>query len=147
MSWTDDRVQQLKTLWAEGHSAAEIAERLGQTTRNSVIGKVHRLGLAGRRKTPRPRQPRVSRTSARPRRRAISASRRPPVAIVEETAESVLAKLGPAPDVPVTFQTLTADTCHWPEGDPRTPGFHFCGRKSASPSPYCEPHDWLAHFH
>jgi hypothetical protein len=66
-------------------------------------------------------------------------------AIVEDTVESTLAQLGPAPEVPVTIQTLTANTCHWPEGDPATPGFHFCGRKSAAPSPYCQPHDWIAH--
>jgi GcrA cell cycle regulator len=66
------------------------------------------------------------------------------VAIVEETMESVLAKLGPAPDIPVIVETLTADTCRWPEGDPRTPAFHFCGRQSASGGPYCGPHDWIA---
>ena len=147
MNWTDDRVQQLKILWAEGHSASEIADRLGQTTRNSVIGKVHRLGLSGRKKTQRPRQPRVSTASPRQRRRAIGVSRRQPAAIVEVTVESVLAKLGPAPELAVTVQTLTGSTCRWPEGDPRTPVFHFCGRKPESSGPYCKPHDWIAHDH
>lgn len=147
MSWTDERVQKLRTLWAEGHSASAIADRLGHLTRNAVIGKVHRLGLSGRRKTQRPRQPRVSTASSRPRRQAISLSRRHDAAIVEVTVESVLAKLGPAPQLPVTVQTLTGSTCRWPEGDPRTPGFHFCGRKLASSGPYCGPHDWIAHEH
>ncbi|KAB2849212.1 MAG: GcrA cell cycle regulator, partial [Hyphomicrobiaceae bacterium] len=44
MSWTDDRVEVLKKLWAEGLSASQIASRLGSVTRNAVIGKVHRLG-------------------------------------------------------------------------------------------------------
>ena len=48
MSWTDERVQQLKDLWAQGLSASEIADILGDITRNAVIGKAHRLGLSGR---------------------------------------------------------------------------------------------------
>ena len=44
MAWTDERVELLKTLWAEGLSASQIANRLGGVTRNAVIGKVHRLG-------------------------------------------------------------------------------------------------------
>jgi GcrA cell cycle regulator len=48
MSWTDERVQQLKDLWAQGMSASEIADVLGDITRNAVIGKAHRLGLSGR---------------------------------------------------------------------------------------------------
>lgn len=147
MNWTDDRVEQLKTLWAEGHSASEIADKLGHTTRNSVIGKVHRLGLSGRRKTPRPRLARRPAASPRPRRTAFAVSRRQPATIVEETVESLLAKLGPAPETPVTVQTLTGDTCHWPEGDPRSPGFHYCGRKSASSGAYCALHHRIAHQH
>ena len=49
MSWTDDRVDLLSRLWLEGKSASQIAAALGGgLTRNAVIGKVHRLGLAGR---------------------------------------------------------------------------------------------------
>src|SRR6516165_12541650 len=77
MSWNDERVETLKKLWAEGFSASQIAAELGGVTRNAVIGKVHRLGLSGRAKSPsspapRPRKPRrasamlrVSRTSIR----------------------------------------------------------------------------------
>ena len=48
MSWTDERVDTLKRMWAEGASASQIAKELGQVTRNAVIGKVHRLGLSNR---------------------------------------------------------------------------------------------------
>jgi GcrA cell cycle regulator len=49
MSWTDERVELLSRLWLEGRSASQIATALaGGLTRNAVIGKVHRLGLAGR---------------------------------------------------------------------------------------------------
>jgi GcrA cell cycle regulator len=48
LTWTDDRVEQLKKLWEGGLSASQIAAELGNVTRNAVIGKVHRLGLSGR---------------------------------------------------------------------------------------------------
>jgi GcrA cell cycle regulator len=48
MSWTDERVEKLQQMWAEGQSAAQIAKALGGVTRNAVIGKVHRLGLSNR---------------------------------------------------------------------------------------------------
>jgi GcrA cell cycle regulator len=48
MSWTDERVEALKTMWGEGKSASHIAKELGGVTRNAVIGKVHRLGLSNR---------------------------------------------------------------------------------------------------
>jgi len=58
MNWTDERVEQLKKLWAEGYSASQIAAQLGGVTRNAVIGKAHRLKLAGRIKAqPRLRKP------------------------------------------------------------------------------------------
>ena len=48
MSWTDERVETLKKMWAEGQSASQIAKELGGVTRNAEIGKVHRLGLSNR---------------------------------------------------------------------------------------------------
>ena len=62
MPWTDDRVETLKKLWADGLSASQIAGKLGMgVTRNAVIGKVHRLNLAGRVNTPRAQTPRTAR--------------------------------------------------------------------------------------
>ena len=58
MSWTDERVELLKKLWADGLSASQIAAELGGITRNAVIGKVHRLGLSGRAKSPSSAAPR-----------------------------------------------------------------------------------------
>ncbi|SEN21215.1 GcrA cell cycle regulator [Pseudorhodobacter antarcticus] len=48
MSWTDERVETLTKMWADGQSASQIAKELGGVTRNAVIGKVHRLGLSNR---------------------------------------------------------------------------------------------------
>ena len=68
MTWTDERVELLKKLWADGLSASQIAAELGGITRNAVIGKVHRLGLSGRATTSRMK-------SHRPRARAQSTRR------------------------------------------------------------------------
>ena len=48
MSWTDERVETLKRMWAEGQSASQIAKERGGVPRNAVIGKGHRLGLSNR---------------------------------------------------------------------------------------------------
>lgn len=52
MGWTEERVEALKALWNDGLSASQIAAELGGVTRNSVIGKINRLGLTGRKKQP-----------------------------------------------------------------------------------------------
>ena len=48
MSWTDERIERLKSMWTEGATASQIAEDLGGVSRNAVIGKAHRLGLESR---------------------------------------------------------------------------------------------------
>ena len=47
MAWTDEMVAELKRLWAEGVTTGEIGRRLN-ISKNSIVGKVHRLGLSGR---------------------------------------------------------------------------------------------------
>src|ERR1700749_3997797 len=65
MGWTDERVELLKKLWADGLSASQIAAELGGITRNAVIGKVHRLGLSGRAKSPSSAGPRPQQARGR----------------------------------------------------------------------------------
>ena len=48
MAWTDERIEQLKSMWEKGMTASQIAEELGGVSRNAVIGKAHRLGLQSR---------------------------------------------------------------------------------------------------
>ncbi len=149
MSWTDERVEVLKKLWSEGLSASQIAGRLGHVTRNAVIGKVHRLGLAGRAttsriKTSRPRQ-RVAavRRVARMRYNAIGNP-----ALRELYSGHLEAEpFTPAAEeleIPLnerkTIQTLTECNCRWPIGDPQHADFHFCNRNKVPGLPYCEFH-------
>ena len=129
LNWTDDRVEQLKNLWTEGLSASQIARALGGVTRNAVIGKVHRLGLAGRAspsRSERPRLPMVPKVSMR--------SHIPAPPIVEE--DPLILEDGSH----ATVLTINDRMCRWPIGDPAENEFHFCGRKPKSGSPYCEAH-------
>jgi hypothetical protein len=48
-AWPDSRVEQLRSLWQTGSSAAEIGSALGGVSRNAVVGKAKRLGLPFRR--------------------------------------------------------------------------------------------------
>ena len=47
MAWTDEMVEDLRRMWKEGLTTGEIGKRLN-VSKNSIVGKVHRLGLSGR---------------------------------------------------------------------------------------------------
>src|SRR6187397_2355649 len=122
ITWTDDRVELLKRLWAEGLSASQIAGELGGITRNAVIGKVHRLGLSGRAKSPSSSAPRVR----KPRSHMLRVSR---PSMRGNSALALAYDLEPLAEpelidnvIPIgqrrTLLELTEDTCRWPIGDP-----------------------------
>jgi GcrA cell cycle regulator len=154
MSWTDDRVATLKQCWLDGLSAARIALRLGDVTRNAVIGKVHRLKLPARPRRARcqpanparapggkqhdkPRYP----SAARDRPRLASAGAwpgerkrgRPKV-------PKALPPLEAAPEARLGVGDLTPTACCWPLGDPKRPEFQFCGRRRSAGTSYCAHH-------
>lgn len=47
MGWTPERKETLKSMWQSGRTSREIAEHLGEVTRNAVMGMVNRMGLMG----------------------------------------------------------------------------------------------------
>ena len=57
MSWTDERIETLRSMWEAGKTASQIAEQLGGVSRNAVIGKAHRLGLQSRPSPVKPNEP------------------------------------------------------------------------------------------
>lgn len=154
--WTEERVEQLKKLWSQGWSASQIAKELGGTTRNAVIGKIHRLNLVAR-QNPKMTPP----TSAKSKSAISSFSaitvKTPPVARSEYMPPSVAfsslnrtpAPAAPAyesdyskPVTPSPFRNASALSrqCQWPVGDPRSAGFHFCGCSPVEGMPYCLDH-------
>ncbi len=66
MSWTDERIDRLKELWAQGMTASQIADELGGVSRNAVIGKAHRLGLQSRPSPVKPNDPVPAEAAQRP---------------------------------------------------------------------------------
>lgn len=167
MNWTDERVERLKKLWADGLSASQIAAQLGGVSRNAVIGKVHRLNLPGRAKSGGQASVRTKRTTAAPRapnyagRTASTAQTARPVdrssggaALKQDMDVDAVAveeiDTRPMDDVVVpisrrlTLIELSERTCKWPVGDPLQEGFHFCGNDSGDASPYCGYHAKMA---
>jgi GcrA cell cycle regulator len=145
MGWTDERVEVLKKLWLDGHSASQIAKQLGGVTRNAVIGKVHRLGLSGR---ATPSQPARSTFKApRPARPAPSSPNIQRRVAERHVAAAPAVRTEPYVESPgtATVLTLGAHMCKWPIGDPATDEFTFCGRRASDDGPYCVEHARLAY--
>jgi GcrA cell cycle regulator len=154
MSWTEERVELLRKLWSEGLSASQVAAELGPgITRNAVIGKIHRLGLAERAKTaaaPRPRAPRAPRAPSQPRANGHVVHGNVALAFAPHTQP--IARVQPEEEVVipmserVTLMELRESMCRWPMGDPTTPEFRFCGGKSPiGGGPYCAYHARIAY--
>lgn len=133
MSWTPARVEILTQMWGEGATAAVIATKIG-ISRNAVIGKASRIGLAGRPNpikqsdgTPKPVKPRKPKDPERQKAglkgcMTIAANRATPR----------------ANRFAIRFGKVSA--CRWPEGDPKHADFHFCEAKTEPGRPYCQAH-------
>ena len=92
MSWTDERIDQLKGMWERGLTASQIADELGGVSRNAVIGKAHRLGLQSR--------PSPVKANEAPKKAAAAAPRKPAPA-PEAEAPRAAAPTVAAPVAPV----------------------------------------------
>ena len=148
MDWTDDVINRLKALWAEGHSTAEIGRRMG-VSKNAVVGKAHRLSLDAR-----PSPIRRGAPGAAPKRPA-------PRRVIGPTLPTMAAAVPVEPDVrplpppaPVPAPVLRAVgrtgsgrlvACCWPIGEPGTRSFRFCDDESLPGKPYCGAHAALAY--
>ena len=113
--WTDERLEELKKLWAQGLSISQIGEALG-VSRNAIAGKAHRMGLP---KRPSPiSKPKAEKRKVEP--------------VVEEQ------------DLPLRLElrqlVWSRSKCCWPTGDPKKNGFVFCGDTVVPGKPYCLPH-------
>lgn len=130
--WTEERVALLKALWLDGLSAATVARRLGGVTRNAVIGKVHRLGLSGRAQPATPGRSAV--IAAKPGLHR-AATRKPRAAGPADLPRPFLVETVTRASTPSS--QMRAGLCSWPIGDPKQPGFGFCGA-AIERGPYCK---------
>ena len=174
MAWTEDRVTLLVKLREEGKTSSQIAEALGDTTRNAVIGKIFRLGLAKPMKK-KPAQDAAGDQTSQPGDspeqatgatvgadmgalpgnsdvgEAIESSEPDVVRSVEDVAHvagmdetMTLVKRAERDAKKLSLLELTERTCKWPVGDPSSGEFWFCGLPSKAGKPYCEAHIGLA---
>ena len=133
MSWTPERQTKLKELWKKGYTASQIATMIGETTRNAVIGKAHRLNLEARV---------VSKKTST----TLIAKKENNVTIKQEKLsrkarfKSLLLDKNFEPENPKKLEELAEDTCRWPIGHPYEEKFYFCGRKPLEKFPYCKLH-------
>ena len=131
MSWTKEREEKLKDLWKKGHSARQIANMLGETTRNAVIGKAHRLNLEARAVSKRSTQKLDAKkdTVSENKNQKLGRKARFKALLLDKNFER---------ENPKKLEELTDETCRWPIGHPYEENFYFCGRKPLEKFPYCK---------
>ena len=131
MSWTPEKETKLKELWKKGHTASQIAALLGDTTRNAIIGKAHRLNLEAR--APSKKNKFQAKIESRTAVKEGKMSRK-------SRFRSLLLDKNFEPENPKQLEELTDETCRWPIGHPYEKNFYFCGRKLMEKFPYCKLH-------
>tara|TARA_Y100001960_G_C14158496_1_gene579569 strand:- start:24 stop:518 length:495 start_codon:yes stop_codon:yes gene_type:complete len=132
MSWTPDREKKLKDLWKKGHTASQIASLIGDTTRNAVIGKAHRLNLQARAISKKiTSKTKTEENNVPTKEGKLSRKARFKALLLDKNFE---------PENPKKLEELTDETCRWPIGHPYEKTFYFCGRKSMEKFPYCKLH-------
>lgn len=138
VEWTNEDMARLRELWDEGVSATECGRLLGRS-KNSIIGKAHRLGFTLRpspiKRDGAPRPPRI----CRPRYPRVTLAPITRPAVIAPTAPVVIAK--PSPPPPLPRQTK----CCWPLGEVKSSGFRFCDEPAKPGKSYCTDHCKLAY--
>ena len=133
MSWTPEKETKLRELWKKGHSGSEIAKLLGDTTRNAVIGKAHRLKLESRTIS--------KRTETNTNKQKNNLSEAKPQKLGRKARfKALLLDKNFEQENPIKLEELTDLTCRWPIGHPHEENFYFCGRKPMEKFPYCKLH-------
>ena len=133
MSWTPEREEKLRKLWKKGHSGSEIASILGNTTRNAVIGKAHRLKLEARSLSRKSTQKISSEkdNTSEVKKQKFGRKARFKALLLDKNFEE---------ENPTKLEDLTDVHCRWPLGEKMEPASLFCGRESIEKFPYCKLH-------
>ena len=120
--WDEDKLNKLRKLWDDGLPITKIGNEIG-VSRNAIAGKAHRMGLPKRNspisKSGDPRKNQEKNNSDN--------NKELPLKIMLRDVE------------------WSRNRCCWPIGDPKLPGFSFCGTAIIPGRPYCEEHSNLAY--
>lgn len=133
--WTPELEDRLRALWSAGLlSGAQIAKELG-TTRNAILGKVHRLQLETRVNFSR---------GGRPKREGFERKKPKPRPVVIKPPPPAVFDAGIHPGQKKRFLELGVYSCRWPVGDTQsgfwTGDLFFCGDVRVEGKPYCAAH-------
>ena len=120
--WDEERLNKLRKLWDEGLPITKIGNEIG-VSRNAIAGKAHRMGL------PKRNSP-ISKSGELRKNQVSSAA---------ENNKSLPLK------IMLRNVEWSRNRCCWPIGDPKLPGFSFCGTSIIPGRPYCEEHSNLAY--
>ena len=133
MSWTEEKVAKLKELWGKGNTASQIAEIIGEVSRNAVIGKAHRLNLSAKIKQ------RLSISDQKNNNKYYEEK------VIQKRGrrskfKSLLIDKNFEPAKNLHLEELTDQTCKYMDGHPNEPDASFCGRKTVEKFSYCPLH-------
>lgn len=153
--WSAERIQQLRDLAERGYTATQIANQIGASSRNAVIGKANRLGIRigiprikGRTRPGIPARPPGPRKKVV--RKAPDTGTLGPLPApvepekVEALFEQKVAEINAEPKLLTLLELPASGACRWPVGDPKTEEFRFCGADCGG-SIYCQAHRRLAY--
>ena len=140
MSWNEEKVKKLKELWGKGSTASQIAEIIGDVSRNAVIGKAHRLSLSTKVKNS------ISNTGEVISKKSSEKFQKTKIRGRRNKFRSLLIEKNFEPARNLTLEELTEDTCKYMDHNvhPNEPNATFCGRKTVNSAKqkfsYCPLH-------
>ena len=132
MSWTDEKVEKLKELWGK-KTASEIAQIIGNVSRNAIIGKAHRLNLSLKFRSKKNLSGNLIKSKNPVEKQNLRKDRK-------SKFKSLIIDKNFEPENPKTLEELDESTCKWPIGHPNEKNFYFCGRTSLKDFSYCKLH-------
>jgi len=136
-TWTEQQTAELVRLRALGWSSRQIGEEIGKS-RNAVIGKANRLGLAAPTRSTITRKVRAAAGLER-----LPKTRKRGLTPDELEQELAGAKLR---NKQLKLSELRADSCRWPMWPHDGTGDRvFCGQRARLGQPYCPEHHVMAH--
>lgn len=146
--WDEEAVKQLRALWFQEISTAEIGRRMG-LSKNAIVGKAGRLDLPARPSPIRrdPSKPALP-PGMRQRQQRAGKTTLPPLRLIDAPPRPTPPKpvfLAPPPPL-VVFKPRSPSTCCWPIGEPGTRTFRFCDDVSIAGKPYCGEHAKIAYI-
>ena len=130
--WTDDRVTELRTRWANGETGSQIGRAMHAKSRNAIVGKLYRLGL-------RSRLAIGAKTELKPKRKTVHHLN----GRIFFKGDDVTEPEPPPLTNPKLLMQLEQCDCRWP-GSGRGAEMLYCGAPALNGYSYCLQHCRIA---